>query len=419
MDHMPIADSAVLTAQDYAILDNVESALAKGRALKQWWEQTNASNSYAERFETVCAFNRPDHSFAFFDEAPLREQPLPVMGDVMDLFYDRPKSSMASGAAEVMQEQMREFILRYFMRISDFRRPQAYAKTDHPVPSPMLRPFSWCPTTDPSREGFGYAQFYYKRRDSGQVGKFPAEERFAIVDVRELLDTYEWIVMRIRIFDFNLTFSPFGNDYPQIDIPLREHQWVVMSRDFIVVEDNPDADVLGRYGYGYAVVKNPADQGLVAYGPGQFDEGFQLFHFRVLATGEARAQLVFVVNRPERLLNAPLNPVTWGLNLADVMSCGLSSQLLAPAQRMLQQASGMSQGFDPVLGSLDLLNTFTGGLAARTLCMSRQDLEKDMLVQHFMQNYDLIVGSLLTWRQIPNWLDSAALPHWAMTGMSS
>ena len=255
MDHMPIADSTVLTSQDYAILDHVESALANGRALKQWWEQTNASNSYAERFETVCTFNRPDHSFAFFDQVSLHKQPLPIMGDVMDLFYDRPKFPIESGAAEVMQEQMREFILHYFMRISDFRRPQAYVKTDRSVLSPVLRPFSWCPTTDSSREGFGYAQFYYKRRDSGQVGKFPAEERFAIVDVRELLDTYEWIVMRIRIFDFNLTFSPFGEHYSQIDIPLREHQWVVMSRDFIVVEDNPDTGVLGRYGYGYAVVK--------------------------------------------------------------------------------------------------------------------------------------------------------------------
>ncbi len=68
MDNAPIADMTELTAQDHAVLDQVESALARGRALKQWWEQTDANHSYAERFETVCTFNRPDHSFAFFDQ---------------------------------------------------------------------------------------------------------------------------------------------------------------------------------------------------------------------------------------------------------------------------------------------------------------------------------------------------------------
>ncbi len=345
------------------------------------------------------------------------DETVAVMGNVMDLFYDRPKSPMESGAAEWMQAQMRAFILRYFMRISDFRRPQAYVKTDRPAP--VLRPLSWCPTPNPEREGFGYAQVYFKRRDSGQVGKFPDEERFAIIDVRELLETYEWIVLRIRIFDFNLTFRPLGDHLPQVEIPLREQQWVVMSRDFIVAQDHPEPGVLGTYGFGYAVVKDPADRSLLAYGPGQFDDGFQLFHFRVLASGEARAKLVFVVNRPERLLHVPLNPVTWGVNLTDAMSFGLSSHLMTSAQEMLQRVSGRDQGLDPILGAVDLLNVFTGGAARRELCMSRADLEKDMLVQHFMQNYELIVGSLLTWRQMPDWLDRAALPQWVLTGMSS
>ena len=101
--------AAALTDQDRTILGNVENALAHGRALKRWWEQTDATNKYTDRFQTVCTFNRPDHSFAFFDQAPLNGQILPVLGDVIDLIYDRPKSPTRSGAAEWMQDQLREF----------------------------------------------------------------------------------------------------------------------------------------------------------------------------------------------------------------------------------------------------------------------------------------------------------------------
>jgi hypothetical protein len=41
-----------------------------------------------------------------------------------------------------------------------------------------------------------------------------------------------------------------------------------------------------------------------------------------------------------------------------------------------------------------------------------------MLIQHFMQHYQLMVGSLLTWRQIPSWLqrDQGHLPEWVIRG---
>jgi hypothetical protein len=411
-------EATALTDQDRAILDSVESALTNGLQLKQWWEQTDATHSYADRFETASTFNRPDHSFAFFDQAPLHGQTLQVMGDVMDLFYDQPKAP-AEATAAWMQEQLREFILHYFMRVSDFRRPQAYLSATRPTPVSLLQPFSSCPDAAPVYQGFGYAQFYYKLRDSGRVGKFPEEERFAIVDVRELEQKYEWIVLRVRIFDFNLTFRPLGQEFPEVAIPLMAQQWVVASRDFTLDKDHPTSGVLGQYGYGYAVLKDPTDRGLLAYGPGQFDAGFQLFHFRVLASGEVRVKLVFVVNRPERILHLSLNPVTWSLTLADLVSFGLSSRLFAPVQGMLAQWPFSGGILDPVFGSIALLNWLTGGLAARELCISRDDLEKEFLVQHFMQNYDLITGSLQTWRQISNWLDRAALPEWVIAGVGS
>src|SRR5947209_6047357 len=75
--------------------------------------------------------------------------------------------------------------------------------------------------------------------------------------------------------------------------------------------------------------------------------------------------------------------------------------------------------FDPVYTSVSLANLLTANQAAEQFCISREQLEKDFLAQHFTQHYTTIVGSLLTWRQIPNWLDAQALPEWVVTGRSS
>ena len=102
------------------------------------------------------------------------------------------------------------------------------------------------------------------------------------------------------------------------------------------------------------------------------------------------------------------------------MSFGLTSRLLAPVKGMLDQLPFRGGSLDPVFSSIALLNLFTGGLAAQELCISRDDLEKEFLVQHFMQHYDLIVGSLLTWRQIPDWLAGEEnLPQWVVRGVNS
>ena len=47
------------------------------------------------------------------------------------------------------------------------------------------------------------------------------------------------------------------------------------------------------------------------------------------------------------------------------------------------------------------------------------DVEKLFLFYHFTAIYTLIVNSLLTWRQIPDWLDSDALLGWVAKGENS
>jgi hypothetical protein len=54
------------------------------------------------------------------------------MGIVEDLLYDQPKQA----GPQQIRNEFREFVLRYFMRISAFDDPEAYAQ---PGPPPLRR----------------------------------------------------------------------------------------------------------------------------------------------------------------------------------------------------------------------------------------------------------------------------------------
>jgi hypothetical protein len=400
--------------------ESVERFLTDGLALKHWWEQASAANRFAERFELQRVFNRPEESFGFFDQVSLERGVLPVMGNYQEMFYDQPRTpvNLQQEAAAWMRAQVREFVLHYFMRISDFRPPEAAADHQPHAAPPFLNSLSWCPQPRTERIGFGFAQLFYKLCENGAVGRFSEDEQFAIVDLRELETKYEWIVVKVRIFDFKFGVQPFGPDAPQFSVPLQEESYLVLSRAFITDRDNPAPGVLGEYGLGYAFIKNP-EVGLLAYGPGEFDAAIETMKFRVLATGEVRVEMVFVANRPERIANVSLDPVDWGFRLADLFSLGMTAPLLAPVKQVWARNPWRLGDFDPVYSGVALANALTGNQAAQRWCISREQLEKDFLVRHFMQHYQTMTGSLLTWRQIPDWLDEAALPKWVVKGISS
>lgn len=407
-----------LTAADRRITDLVDRYLARGLDLKRWYDAASATGDFAERFELAFTFNRPDVSYGFFDSAPVDGREMPVLGNYQTQFYDQPKSPTGekAEAARFLDEQIRMFVLRYFMRVSDFRDPQPYTRGD-PTPPPMLQPLSMCTGKDVSLQGFGYSQLYYKRRGSGEVGRFPESERTAIVDLREIGTEYEWIVVRVKIFDFSFKFAPFGNSGPYLTLPLAEDSYLILTRDFIT-DERGGPDELGRYGVGYAFIKNP-EPSLLGWGPGEFDAAFQTIRFRALDDGRIRVRMVFVANRPTSIINVPLDPVQLGLTMANFISGGATSPLTSPMLDVSRQLPTGAVSFDPVLGFLTMANVMTGGLAARELCISREQLEKDLILKHFEQHYDTITGSLQTWRQIRNWLDEEKLPRWVVTGKSA
>lgn len=408
--------SEYFTEQEQVLINDAESALTDGVQLKNWWEQKNAANSYAEKFELVQTFNEPNQGFGFFDEVSIGSRNLRVMGAVQDMLFDDPKQS----APTLVKDEFREFILHYFMRVSDFRLPEASVNQDNcPTKrlNPVLQPLSWCDQDEDTRVGFGYSQLYYKLKGSGQVGRFSVQDEAAIVDLREIGTKYEWILAKVNIFDFNLKLSPFGDTNPSVVVPLKEDNYLVLSKDFITHQES-SPDLLGRYGFGYALIKYATSESILAYGPGRFKRGFQLINFDVDRKGQTHARLAFVVNRPEKILSIDIDPLKWGFDLFNYMSLGLAGSLFGPVRNTINQLPFRINDFDPLSAYITWANLMTAGIAADEFCVELKQLEKEMLVQHFMQHYSMIVNALLTWRQIPNWLDETSLPEWVKTGVS-
>jgi hypothetical protein len=198
-------------------------------------------------------------------------------------------------------------------------------------------------------------------------------------------------------------------------VGLNEESLLVLSRTFIVDDTGPGAPALGDYGFGYAFMRNPRG-GLIAYGPGQFEAAIETFRFTVQPSGDVDVEMVFVANRPTEIVNVVLDPIDWMFRIADTVLFGVPSQVFAPLKAALASVPIRLGQFDPVYAYIDLVNALTLGQAGERLCITRDQLDKRFLVQHFMQHYQAVVGSLLTWRQIPDWLDTDALPDWVVEG---
>jgi hypothetical protein len=73
-------------------------------------------------------------------------------------------------------------------------------------------------------------------------------------------------------------------------------------------------------------------------------------------------------------------------------------------------------GVDPISAYIWMANTLTGGLAEKRFGISKSVLEKRMLMQHFMQHYEMLINSLLVWRTVADWTDHDRLPDYCRNG---
>jgi hypothetical protein len=405
--------------RDGALIKTVPEYIEKGRDLLRWWREQESTGGPKEKFRLARTFNQANRSYGFYGEAPVSGRVMPVMGNVQEMFYDQTRMPADRNAqtAQWSSEQMREFALKYWMRISSFRQPETYVDSATPVPPPALARLSWCPAPRASKVGFGFTQLAYQPSGGGNVRVFPTYDQTAIVDQRKVGSIYDWILLKVRIFDFNLNIQPLGDDGPGLVFALNEESHLAVHRDFVNDRPSPLPGVLGDYGIGYSFVKNTSP-GPFGYGPGEFDAALELINFRVYETGYISVRMVFISNRPKQVTNVVVNPVNLGLRLADVFSFGLASQFLAPAKEMLS-ANPFKFTIDPVLGYVKVADAVSGGYSSQTLCISLEQLEKAFLVQHFRQHYQAVLGSLTTWRRFSDWLDEGSLPPWVISGTGS
>ena len=403
--------------EDARALPSIPEYLAKGLDLKHWWNNVERQGGPAQRFQLERSFNRATRSYGFYGEAPVGGKIMPVMGNVQEMFYDQVRGpGVERSNAEWIALQLREFVLKYFMRISSFRPPEAYTAAPQRTPS-SLDFLSWCPNPPEARIGFGFKQLFYKNATTREVQPFSPHEQFAIVDQRQVGNMYEWLLLKVRIFDFSFRIRPLGTINPELVFTLDEHSYLVVHREFINNKERPLAGVLGDYGIGYSFLRSPT-RGAFGYGPGEFEAALELINFRVYESGYISVRMVFISNRPAAITNVVIDPVGWGFRLADLFSFGRASQWLRPIREELERAP-LQFSIDPVLMYVFAANLLTGGAAAQTLCISQEQLEKAFLLQHFKQHYETVLGSLATWRRFPDWLDEKNLPQWVTSGRPS
>lgn len=394
---IPLAPgSPALTPDDVRVIGQVADSLAGGLEVYRWWKKAEAARSYREQYELERAFNPADRATAFFDEPLLSWDKVPLIGCVQRMTFDFSKRD-----PEEAHEQIREFVLRYFLRVSDYRRPAAF----------MIRELRRTKEQQAQLDGWGYSQVYYKLCDGGGIGKFPESAQAKIVDLREIGKTYEWIVFQARLFNLAFDLSPLGGSFPRLVLPVAAFtdEYLITTKELVVVEENPEPGVLGRYGYGCATLRDTELRaGPLLWGPGRFYPGFAALYFEVRNTGETIVTAPFAVNRPERILGLQPDPLAAGFRLADGASAGLLSRFFPD----------LKNGFDPVLGPIAALNTITGRLPGNRLGISKETLERFLLVEHFMGIYELLAGASLTYCRVPDWTaPEKDLPPWVQDGL--
>lgn len=396
---------AGFTKEDRTIVGYAEQTLRDGVDLARWLDDRPDREDFAEHFISVEEYESGGDNFSFFDRVNLSGRTVPVMGIVQDMFYDRQKK--ASG--EDILPQLREFVLRYFLRVSNLRQP---CPASDPLcrDRPYLRPFDWRPLSGESRIGFGFQQLYYKRHGGG-IGKFADEDKAAMIDLRELGTVYDWIVLKVEIFNFNLSYSPFGLGAPRMMYPLKEETYLLLGPQFVRNRQMHAPGVLGEYGYGYSFM--PYAPGgpdeMLQYGPGHFAAAFQNVNFRIESTGEIRVRASFVVNRPEKVAKISIDPVAWSFQLADLMTFNMASRFMGPVRDVAGRLPLRITGIDPVGTYISFANFVSRGWTSRDLGHSMSVLERRMLVQHFMQHYEMLNTSLVGWRRY-DWNDERRLP---------
>lgn len=395
---------------------DAESALKGALALKSWWASVENGSTPVDFFELVAEYPGASAARGFFAEVQINGEQVPVMGHTGDYFFDRTQGTSDEIAenAGAMVDQAREFALGYWLRVQAWAQPQPYPELGRLQPPVLLRGLSMAPPLDPELSGMANLLRHYKLRETGEVGWFPRESAQAIIDVRELQDKYEWITIARSLLNFDLSLS-FGPDQSlSLSAPLNTVMHLVLSSGLTVNELAPGPGTLGVFGTGCAFMAQTGTAP-VAFGPDRLSPGLQLAVLRVLESGEIRLQTVTIMARPTKILSLSLDPNDWVVQAADRVSFGTASHLIKPVLEAFNKVSETSWGFDPASGTRKFLNRLMGSAGPETI-PEQEHFERQILLKQAVESRTALLGTRLTWMQIPDWTDKAVIPAWVQNG---
>lgn len=421
---------AELDPDDRYVLRHIPKAYDDGVVLKRWWEKTYARDSFRQKFQLVRQLNQPSESFGFLDSVLLDGSQVPIGGEYQHDFFDQPKAPAdVSLANEWIKAQLRIFALRYFLRVSALHATTAFPQRIGPRADPLFPFLSACSKLEDERQDIGFTQLAYKLEgDDDEIHAFPKSEQSAFVDVREIGEKYAWVLAKARIFQFQLTFYPFGEKFfPVTFADPNEYLYLLFTPYFVSVEepeekraerrpDGRDVGLLAEYGFGFSIVANPSSKDVFTEGPQVFTTGIQFFKFQLWEDGQIWVRMVFLANQLTHIFQFPLDPLYWTFKLGELTAAATKSSLLPFFQGAVDRLP-LGPTIDPVFGSIRLLNAVTGGLAGRDYCISIDEVQRDVLVKHEEVFSEMISDAGRTWRQIRDWLDTDALPVWVRRGV--
>ena len=268
---------------------DVESAIATGRDLHAWWTDVEAGRATVERFVIAPGFPGGDAVSGFFGDVHVGGTTGRYMGYDAEYFFDRAGHTppKARQAAQWLVDQTKMFALRYWLRAEAWALPEPYEKISRPA----------------DRDLAGYLNLMqaFKSRVDGAVGQFPEAVARAVIDLRELETTYEWITLSRSGSDLRVSLAVPGSARLSISAPFATSSTIALHADLTVNRRLP-APGIAEFGAGFSPVPPAGVRSLVR----NFDflqTGLRLQTLRVHDDGQITLRTVTIMQR----VTAPLD----------------------------------------------------------------------------------------------------------------
>jgi hypothetical protein len=262
---------------------DVERAIAIGRELKLWWMRVDAGRVNVERFQVAPEFQGGRAVSGFFGAVHTGGNTHDYMGYESEYFFDLAGHTPAEArqAAPWLVDQAEMFALRYWLRSEAWALPEPYEEISRPA----------------DRDVGGYMNLMqaFKSRN-GTMGRFSDAEARAIVDLRELETTYQWITLSRSGSDLRVSLTLPGSSSLRISAPFATSSKLALHADLTVHRRLPAPGVLAEFGVGFSPIP-PAGVGSLVMDFDFLQTGLRLQTLRVHDDGQITLQTVTIMRR--------------------------------------------------------------------------------------------------------------------------